>query len=380
MIKIKGKCTNAIIYNDNCEQSAIAQTNALCDLSVYDGCKIRIMPDVHMGKFCPIGTTIELKDKVIPYTVGIDIGCGITCKKFKCKNIELEKLDKIIRTTIPSGMDINNTVKDSKVMSVIENIISDLKCINNINIDKAMKSIGTLGGGNHFIELSKDNEGYYYLYVHSGSRHLGVEVTEYYQKKAYESIKDKHPKVPFEFAWLEGELFDDYIHDMHIVTLYALTNRSIILSRIEKALKIKSIDAIIDCAHNYIGISDNKLILRKGAISTYDRKNNIIIPINMKDGAVLCKPKENADWNYSAPHGSGRCMPKKEVSQCNTVSSYKKEMKGIYCSVINSNTLEESPFAYRRIDDIINELEDCVEIEKVLKPIYNFKSDKREGK
>lgn len=368
MITVKGKFNEAIIYTDNCEENAIAQVKALCDLEVYKDCKIRIMPDVHVGKFCPIGTTIELKGKVIPYTVGIDIGCGVTSARFKPKKLELEKLDKVIRTNIPSGMKIRST--EHRFSDQIN--LEELKCFKHIKHDKALLSLGTLGGGNHFIEIDKDVDGYYHIIVHSGSRHLGVEVAEYYQNKAKEYNRSLYLNTPFEFCWLEGELFDDYIHDMKIVQQFANLNRLCIIDEVCRAMKF-NMEEIINVNHNYI---DDSNILRKGAISASD-KEPILIPINMKDGVITGLGKGNPDWNYSAPHGSGRNKSKTDVANNYTVSSYKKEMKGIYCSVISKGTLEESPFAYRRLEDIIENVSECISVRCVLKPVYNYKAERK---
>lgn len=369
MIEIKGKFNTAIIYNDNCEENAKAQVKALCDLEVYKDCKIRIMPDVHVGKFCPIGTTIELKDKVIPYTVGVDIGCGVTCVKFKAKNIDFNRLDKIIRTNVPSGKKLRSKMHhfQNKIA------LNELRCYKHIQPVKALYSLGTLGGGNHFIEVSKDYSNNYYLTIHTGSRHLGVEVAEYYQNKAKEYNRSLNLDTPFEFCWLEGKLYDDYIHDIKVVQNFAEINRKAIVNEICGSMKFNIIEEI-SINHNYI---DDSNVLRKGAIASNLGKP-VIIPVNMRDGVIAGYGKGNEDWNCSAPHGAGRIMAKNDVSQKHTVSEYKKLMNGIYCSVIGKGTLEEAPFAYRGIEELLSNIEDTIQVIDTLKPIYNYKAERKE--
>lgn len=376
MIEIKGNYNTAIAYNDNCDDETKAQVKALCNLQAYEGCDIRIMPDAHKGKYCPIGTVIKLKDKVIPYTVGNDIGCGMTTIKFKPKKkLELTKIDKIIRENIPYGMDRR---KDPINDEIILKLLEKSECKDFININTAMKCIGTLGGGNHFIEISKDEEEYYYLTVHTGSRYLGTQISEYYQNKAYKNIKDKYSDVPFEFAWLENEDFYDYCRAVEACIEFSLFNKEIIINTILSKIKCEKINSI-NSTHNFIEHTiDDNYILRKGAISTI--RDKVIIPINMKDGILIGHIDTGENWIYSAPHGSGRRMAKNQVINNYTVNSYKKDMKGIYCSVISKSTLEESPFAYRNKNELLKCFTDNnIDISdlKLLKPIYNFKSDKR---
>lgn len=374
MIEIEGKFNKAIVYNDNCDDETKAQIKALCNLQVYEGCDIRIMPDAHKGKYCPIGTVIKLKDKVIPYTVGNDIGCGMSIAKFRPKKkLELAKVDKIIRENIPYGMNRNKTVLNTSHNRDIIEILSETECKDHIDIDSAMKCIGTLGGGNHFIEISKDNKNdlYYYITVHSGSRYLGTQVSEYYQNKAYESMKD--PNVPFEFAWLEDNDFNDYMRAIDACSMFAFENRLRIINTILSKLKCDML-TFYSNEHNYIS-KDH--ILRKGSIQSNDI---VIIPINMKDGILYGTLSTNEDWLNSGPHGSGRRMAKNQVANNYTVNSYKKDMNGIYCSVIGKSTLEESPFAYRSKDELLKCFNDNgIDTSglELLKPIYNFKSDKR---
>lgn len=374
MISVDGKYSNAIVYIDNCDSATIEQIKALCSLKVYEGCDIQIMPDVHKGKFCPIGTVIQLEDKVIPYTIGNDIGCGVTCYKFKSKKFELSKLDKIIKSSIPYGMDRHN---EPIYDNICEDILTDLHCKDKIDLNLARKCICSLGGGNHFIEISKDRKDFYYITVHTGSRYLGTLVSDYYQKKAYDIIKVLNPDIPYEFAWLEGDTFNEYLEDVLKVSEFASRNRSTIINTIFNEMKIKNKDVefVTDCTHNYIDINR---VLRKGAIDTFDK--NVIIPINMRDGALLCRMDNDYDSTQSGPHGSGRSLPKNEVANNYTLNSYKKDMEGIFCSIVSKETLEESPYAYRSKDVLLENLSNNgfkISNATLLKPIYNFKSDKR---
>lgn len=376
MIEIEGKFNKAIVYNDNCDDETKAQIKALCNLQVYKGCNIRIMPDAHKGKYCPIGTVIKLKNKVIPYTVGNDIGCGMTTVKFlPRKKLELSKVDKIIRENIPYGMSRKETVANTPHNRDIIELLSFTECKDHIDIETAMKCIGTLGGGNHFIEISKDeNDYYYYITIHSGSRYLGTQVSEYYQNKAYETMKDSD--VPFEFAWLEGDDFEDYIRAVKACRYFAIENRLRIATTILNKLKCDMIN-LYGNEHNYI--SEDDYILRKGSIEVND-EHPVIIPINMKDGILFGTLNTGKDWLNSGPHGSGRRMPKNQIVNNYTVNSYKKDMKGIYCSIIGKTTLEESPFAYRNKDELLEYFNDNgIDTSglRLLAPIYNFKSDKR---
>lgn len=398
MIELSGKYSSAKVFTDVIEPDAISQIITLCSQELSKDSKIRIMPDVHSGTGCTIGTTVTITDKAVPNMVGVDIGCGMETVKIKEKHIELQKLDKLIYEKIPSGFGIRNTPHRYAEKIPLEN----LYCIEHIDLEKAEKSIGTLGGGNHFIEADKASDGSIYIVVHSGSRHLGVEVAKYYQNEAYKRlnktsksdidelvarlksegktkniqqeikklVNTKTTNIPKHLAYAEGELFEQYIHDMKIVQEFALVNRQAMITEIIKGMKLH-ITEQFSTIHNYID-TDN-MILRKGAVSAQSGEK-LIIPINMRDGSLICTGKGNPDWNFSAPHGAGRLMSRSQAKQSFTVSEYKKQMKGIYSTSINSSTLDECPMAYKNINDILENISDTVTVDDIIKPIYNFKA------
>ncbi len=379
METINGAYTSAQIYTTNNDTTAIdqyarSQLQMICDMEASKNCRIRVMPDVHPGKVGTIGLTMTIGDKIMPNLIGIDIGCGITLVQIKAKKIEYQKLDTVIRDCIPSGFSIRT--KAHRFANDFD--FSELKCANHIRIDKAILSLGSLGSGNHFIEADKDDEGNLFIVIHSGSRHLGKEVTEYYLNEGQKILKEKFLTVPYEITFLEGQLMDDYLHDLQIVQQFASLNREIILDEIVKGMKLKITDSY-ECIHNYVDASDDTIhtfgsaMLRKGAISA-KKNENMIIPINMRDGIILGTGLGNTDWNCSAPHGSGRIMKREDVKNHFTVSSFKSEMKGIYSSCISKDTLDEAPFAYRAIDEIADVIGDTVTIDKIIRPVYNFKA------
>ncbi len=374
MIKeIRGVYTSAIIFTEDIEQSAVAQIQHLCDSEAAKGSKIRIMPDVHPGKFATIGTTMTILDKVIPNITGADIGCGMTCVKIKKNHLEGKKLDTVIREKVPSGM----AVRKNMHRYCLEMELKDLCCFRHIDEEKAWFSLGTLGGGNHFIEIDQDEEGDLYLVIHSGSRHLGAEVCKYYQNLAYKQAKKKGINTAQPVSYLEGEALEDYLSDLTLVQEFASLNRACIVDEIIKGMGFKIIDQF-ETIHNYIDFTEEyskgvRGILRKGAVSAKENER-LIIPINMKEGILLCTGKGNIEWNCSAPHGAGRRYSRDEVKKRFTVSAFQKQMKGIYCSCISSNTLDEAPFAYRTREEIEKEIKDTVTVDKVLQPIYNFKA------
>ncbi len=365
---IKGKFTEAIVFSEDMDSYARAQLQMICDHPVAEGSRIRVMPDVHPGKVGTIGLTMTIGDKIMPNLLGVDIGCGMTCVKLKEKKVELQKLDKVIRESVPAGF---ATRKNAHAWAE-EFDFSKLHCYKHINKDKAKLSLGTLGGGNHFIELDQDTEGNLYLMIHSGSRHLGKEVTDYYLNEGAKELKAKGVDEPQPLTWLQGDLMERYIEDVKTVQEYALLNREIIAAQIRKGMKVKEKESI-SCIHNYLDDTNGERILRKGAISAKEGEQ-VIIPINMRDGVLLGTGKGNLQWNLSAPHGSGRILRRDEVKKRYTVSSFKNEMKGIYCSCIGADTLDESPFAYRSIEQLMESIQDTVALTTVLKPVYNFKA------
>ncbi|ACL20573.1 RNA-splicing ligase RtcB [Desulfitobacterium sp. LBE] len=398
MIKITGQYNHALVFTETMEAGASQQIETLCDQEFVKDSKIRIMPDVHSGVGCTIGTTMTIKDKVVPNLVGVDIGCGMEVTQLEGSHLELQKLDKLIYEKIPSGFNIRN--KEHRFHESID--LDDLKCKREVNLTRARRSIGTLGGGNHFIEINQDSRGIYYLVIHSGSRHLGNEVAKLYQEEAYRALnkstkadiegliaelkaagRDKEiPKevrrkkaevltdVPKALAYASGALFQDYIHDMKIVQHFAALNRKAMADEILKGMKLKAVDQFTTI-HNYI--DTEHMILRKGAVSA-QKDERLLIPINMRDGSLICIGKGNPDWNYSAPHGAGRLMSRSQARSSLTLTQYKEMMQGVFSTSVNKETLDECPLAYKPMEDIIKNIHDTVEIVAQIKPVYNFKA------
>ena len=392
MITIYGKYTNATVYTvDNelyaLEDYARKQLQMICNHPSAEGSKVRFMPDVHPGKVGTIGLTMTVGDSILPSLVGVDIGCGMTMVKVKTKGLQFQQLDSVIRDEVPVGPRIR--AREHKFADRID--LSHLRCAKSINMAKAERSIGTLGGGNHFIEVDKDDEGNVYLVIHSGSRHLGMEVADYYLRTGQKEMQMKKAGfASYEMTCLSGELMEDYFHDIKIIQEFAALNRDAIIESIVTGMKWKLEDTLT-CIHNYVDFAplnaimgddqrpilsmgdDQRPILRKGAISA-KAGERVIIPINMRDGIIIGTGLGNPDWNYSAPHGAGRIYRRSEVAEHHTVSEFKKAMNGIYSVCINKDTLDESPFAYRNIEDIAAVIGDTVRIDKIIKPVYNYKA------
>ena len=382
MITIYGKYTNAFVYTVENELYALEdyarkQLQMICNHPSAEGSSVRVMPDVHPGKVGTIGLTMTVGDCILPSLVGVDIGCGMTMAKVKTKGLQFQQLDSVIRENVPVGPRIRE--KEHKYADRID--LSELRCYKGINARKANRSVGTLGGGNHFIEVDKDEEGNIYLVVHSGSRHLGMEVADFYLRTGQKEMQmKKQGYASYEMTCLSGELMEDYLHDIKIIQEFARLNREAIIDSIVNGMKWK-IEDIFSCIHNYVdftGVDDrnsdeDKPILRKGAISAREGER-VIIPINMRDGIILGTGLGNSDWNYSAPHGAGRIYRRSEVAEHHTVSDFKKAMDGIYSICINKDTLDESPFAYRNINDIAAVIKETVKIDKIIKPLYNYKA------
>ena len=385
MIRIKGQFNTAKVFTDSLEEKAIAQIRELCNQEFTKGSVIRIMPDAHLGAGCTIGTTMTVTDKIVPNLVGVDIGCGIETIRLKQREMDLERLDQIIHRSIPAGFNIRK-----REHRYVENIdFNRLVCKNHVNLKRARLSIGTLGGGNHFIEVNRDEDGALYLVVHSGSRHLGKQVADHYQKLAYTELtkgaggysqrkkkgrrgvkqKTGPGKISRHLAYLEGESYDNYLHDMKIIQRYASYNRKAIVDEIINRMGLE-VEEQLTTIHNYIDL--DSMILRKGAISAREGEK-IIIPINMRDGSLLCIGKGNKDWNYSAPHGAGRLMSRREARRVLDLKEFKESMKGIYTTTANRSTLDECALAYKPMDEIINNIQDAAEVIAILTPIYNFK-------
>ena len=398
MKEVQGKFNMAKIFADTIEDASLEQIKVLCNSEFAEGCQIRIMPDVHAGKGCTIGTTMTVKDKIVPNLVGVDIGCGMDTYVLQEKNIDLKKLDDFIHKNIPAGMSARETPHELAK----EVDLSQLRCRKKVNIDYALRSLGTLGGGNHFIEVDKDDEGNNYLVVHSGSRNLGIQVAEYYQNIAYDELNQRTDRYlrettdmlreqkrydeikstitrmknqiisdkPKELAYLQNALFDDYIHDMKIVQQYAIYNREAMAGDIIKGMDFHVKEHFLTI-HNYIDTEN--MILRKGSVSARAGEK-LLIPINMRDGSLICIGKGNPDWNYSAPHGAGRLFSRNEVKRRFGVEAYKEAMKGIYSTTVNDETLDECPMAYKNMEEIVRNIEPTAQIVKIIKPIYNFKA------
>ncbi len=363
MIEISGTYSGAIVYADSIDSGAEGLIKAFCESPVAAGSKIRIMPDVHAGKGCVIGTTMTITDKIVPGLIGVDIGCGISAVKLTGKRLELQKLDKLIREKVPAGRNIRTGTH--RFAERIE--LEELYCARHIQKDKAYRSIGTLGGGNHFVEVDRGTDGAYWLVVHSGSRRLGAEVAAYYHDAAF---KNGSGDVSYELAYATGQLMEAYLHDLAIAQEFAELNRQAILDEICKGMKLSVTDSFA-CVHNYYD-SDRK-ILRKGAISARAGEA-VIIPLNMRDGCLIGCGKGNAEWNYSAPHGAGRLLSRQEARSSFTLSQYKKEMQGVYSTSVSRETLDESPMAYKPMEAIISKIGETVDISERITPVYNFKA------
>ncbi len=404
MIELTGRYNSAKIFTDTADEASVSQVRLLLDQEFAAGSRIRMMPDIHVGAGCTIGTTMTITDKIVPNLVGVDIGCGMETAVIREKHLELQKLDKLIYEKIPSGFQI----REQTHPYFDELDLEDLYCSSRVNLGRAEKSLGTLGGGNHFIEVDRDDEGNLYLVIHSGSRHLGVEVAGYYQEEGYRALngttkkdieklitdyktqgRDKeiqssiealkstvHTEIPKTLAYVSGELFDQYIHDMKIVQQYAQLNRQAMLHVILKGMKLHVTEQFTTI-HNYI--DTDAMILRKGAVSA-KKGEKLLIPINMRDGSLVCTGKGNEDWNQSAPHGAGRLMSRAAAKQSFTVSEFKKQMDGIYSTSVNKETLDECPMAYKGMDDIVKNITDTAHIVKRIRPIYNFKAGEEDGR
>lgn len=367
MIILKGRYNEAKIFTDVVDEASIAQVRLLLDQAFVQGSRVRMMPDIHAGAGCTIGTTMTVGDKVVPNLVGVDIGCGMETVRIKERHIELEKLDKLIYGKIPSGFQIRE--KTHRYFQDID--LEGLCCYKKIDALRAEKSLGTLGGGNHFIEVDKDEDGNLYLVVHSGSRHLGLEVAEYYQEEGYRALgQEEREGIPKTLAYVSGDLFRDYIHDMKIIQDYARLNRQAMVDEIVKGMKLH-VEEQFTTTHNYI--DTDAMILRKGAVSAR-KGEKLLIPINMRDGSLVCVGKGSDDWNQSAPHGAGRLMSRSEAKQSFTVSEFKKQMKGVYSTSIGKGTLDECPMAYKDMESIMEDIKESVEIQDTIRPLYNFRS------
>lgn len=424
MFEIKGKVNTAICYGTNVEQDAIDQIRRMCNYPMTEGSQIRIMPDVHFGKGCTIGTTMTVKDKVVPNVVGVDIGCGMYTLPLGKGDIDFEKLDAAAHY-IPSG---KNTWEGRQEKFDL----TELRCYRLLkNTKRLERSLGTLGGGNHFIEVDQTEDGRNYLVIHSGSRNLGKQVADLYQQLAVDLDKGKEEyfqkrdvlikeykeqgraseiqsalkelywdkketTMPSDLCYLYGIYLEDYLHDVEICQRFARRNRELMAEilmersgiKVEAGLDAAGLDATwIDAAgigdpaagtapgfhtiHNYI--DTDEMILRKGAIAAHEDEI-VLIPINMRDGSILARGRGSKEWNYSAPHGAGRIMSRAQAKRTLDMEEYQETMKGIYTTCINQRTLDEAPMAYKSMDEIISVIAESVDIIEIMKPIYNFKA------
>ena len=371
MIELTGKHSTAKVFSDNVEAGALHQVQHILDQPFTSGSKVRVMPDVHSALVGVVGLTMTITDKVVPNLVGVDGGCGMLTTLLKNKRIDFNQLDKVIRKEIPSGFNIRKT--RHSFMDDLSRF--DFKCAKHIDRERAALSMGTLGGGNHFIEVGQDDDGQLYLIVHSGSRSLGKQVCEYYQNAAADALGRKGDGADRALAYAEGELLNDYLRDIYIVQKYADLNRKAIVRDIGKAMKFKEVEQF-STVHNYIDfdIYLEEKILRKGAVSAkLDEK--IIVPMNMRDGSLLCVGKGNADWNYSAPHGAGRVMSRKEAKEKITLTEYKKAMKGVFSTSVSQASVDEAPQVYKPMDEVVENSTETMTVVKRLKSVYNFKAE-----
>jgi len=399
MIEIKGKVNTAICYAKVIEDEAIEQIRRMCDYPLTEGSRIRIMPDVHAGKGCTIGTTMTITDKAVPNVVGVDIGCGMYTVNLGNVEIDLAQLDDAAHF-IPSGMNVWDGRQERFDLT-------ELRCYRSLKDAKRLeRSLGTLGGGNHFIEVDTAAKGTKYLVIHSGSRNLGKQVAEYYQKLAIElnqgkeeyfvkrdaliaeykatgrrteiqqALKELHwssheTSIPEDLCFVYGQYLEDYLFDVEICQRFARRNREKMAEILLERSGLSAVSAF-HTIHNYIDTQER--ILRKGAIAAHEGEL-VLIPINMRDGSVLAMGKGNPEWNYSAPHGAGRIMSRTAARASLDMDEYRREMAGIYTTSVNEQTIDEAPMAYKSLSDIIDVISESVDVIEVLKPIYNFKAN-----
>ena len=367
MIVIEGKYNSATVYTDELEPSAEGQIRTLCNQPFAAESNIAVMPDVHVGKGCTIGTTMIVGEFVVPCLVGVDIGCGMLTVTLEEKRIDLPKLDSFIRENIPSGRNVRE--RPHRSHGRID--LSELRCYRKFDSRRAKESLGTLGGGNHFIEVDRDDEENLYLVVHTGSRNPGLRVAELYQKKAYESVGGrKQNEISYELSPLTGDSRNDYLADMKFMQEFAALDRRIIKEEILDGMKLHEKEEFTT-VHNYI--DTDEMILRKGAVSAKTGER-LLIPINMRDGSLICTGLGNEKWNCSAPHGAGRKYSRKDAEDNFTLSAFKASMEGIFTTSVSRETLDECPMAYKDMSEILQQIKDTVVIDKVIKPIYNFKA------
>lgn len=381
MFEIRGKYNTAIVYAGRTDQESVAQVMAMCNTPYLADSRIRMMPDMHAAEGCTVGTSMTITGRANPAWVGGDIGCGMQVYRLQEREIDFAALDSVIRSEIPSGAAIFPT--ENKAVRALH--LKDLICFEWIRHKTVDASLGTLGGGNHFIEVDRDTNGALYLVIHSGSRRLGRDVATYWQNEAFCQTNGFDPKlfarrkvdiskaaVRKDQSWLEGDALTGYLHDMNMAVRYAVRSRELMGETILSALNLHAEEAFATI-HNYIDTEHD--VLRKGAVSA-QAGEKLIIPINMRDGSLICIGKGNPEWNCTAPHGAGRMMTRSQAKQEISLADYREAMAGIYTTCVSESTLDESPMAYRAIDEIVDVIEDTAEIAELLTPVYNFKASK----
>ena len=402
MIELQGKYAEAKIFTNIVDNESISQVIELLNQPYISGSRVRMMPDIHAGAGCTIGTTMTISDKICPNLVGVDIGCGMYAVNLGQVDIDMEQMDAAARF-IPSGMNVWEGRKEHFDLS-------ELRCYRGLKDSKRLeRSLGTLGSGNHFIEIDQSIDGTKFLVIHSGSRNLGKQVAEYYQRLAIDLNKGKEEyfakrdtliaeykatgrrteiqaalkelrwnaheaMLPESLCFVYGQYLEDYLHDVKICQRFACRSRELMAEIILQRLGLETVEAF-HTIHNYI--DTDEMILRKGAIAAH-KGEKVLIPINMRDGSLICTGKGNEDWNFSAPHGAGRLMSRREAKETFTVSEFKKQMNGIYTTSIGQGTLDECPMAYKSMNDIVNNISPTVSIDSIIKPIYNFKAGDNE--
>ncbi len=398
MMKIRGKINTAVCFARVIEDEAVEQIRRMCDYPITEGSRVRIMPDVHAGKGCTVGTTMTVVDKAVPNVVGVDIGCGMYTVRLAEGALDLEKLDEAAHY-IPSGMNVWEGRRERFDLT-------ELRCYRFLKDARRLeRSLGTLGGGNHFIEVDASADGTKYLIVHSGSRNLGKQVAEHYQRLAVELSRGKQEyllrrdaliaeykaagrraeisqalkqlkweahasELPEDLCFVYGQYLEDYLFDVEICQRFARRSREKMAEILTERCGLTAADAF-HTVHNYIDTEE--MILRKGAIAAH-KGERVLIPINMRDGSVLAVGKGNPEWNYSAPHGAGRIMSRTEAKARLDLEEYRREMAGIYTTSVSESTIDEAPMAYKSLEDIVGVIGETVDIIEVLKPIYNFKA------
>ena len=397
MFELKGKYGTAKVFTDLADDKSISQVMGLLNQPFSEGQKIRLMPDIHAGAGCTIGTTMTVTDRICPNLVGVDIGCGMHAVRLEEHIIDFARLDAVIREHIPSGFDIRESAHKNAFNVDLQALFCAEACV----LDRAEKSVGTLGGGNHFIEVDRASDGSLWLVIHSGSRNLGKQVATFYQDEAIKSLhgvdrdlinktiadlkeqgrqKDiqksiaalqpVHKDVPDALCWCEGELFEKYVHDMRITQKFADINRKTMAEIILDKMGLHAVDSFTTI-HNYLDTEN--MVLRKGAVSAA-KGERLLIPMNMRDGSLLCIGKGNTDWNCSAPHGAGRLMSRGQAKGAISMADFAESMEGIWTSSVSEATIDESPMAYKPMEAIIENIGDTVEVIDRIIPVYNFKA------